>query len=288
MNQKRFKLITVGTDPEVALFDTFNKEYVRSNLFIGGTKHVPILLSDNGHSYSCDNVMAEFTIPPVTNSTQMWNACKFCIKKIDGQLPKHVEIRIVASAVYSNEQLDDPQANEFFCEPDYNGWTGDINEKPQPNTNLRSAGGHIHLGVERWDGNELTYEDKCEIIRMCDIFLGLGSVIYDNTEASKKRKELYGQAGAFRPKNYGVEYRSLGNFFLRDSKYMDWIFKSLEEGFKFLDSNIIAGDKYRNVEKTINAQDRTKSLKLMRKYNVPLFSMVNSKIEVIKNQEVVV
>ena len=46
---------------------------------------------------------------------------------------------------------------------------------------------------------------------MLDVYLGLDSLTYDK---DVERRELYGKAGAFRPKEYGVEYRVLSNAWL--------------------------------------------------------------------------
>ena len=55
-----------------------------------------------------------------------------------------------------------------------------------------------------------------------DLFLGCPSIILDK---DNKRRELYGKAGAYRNKPYGVEYRTLSNFWLTSSKLMQWVYK---------------------------------------------------------------
>jgi hypothetical protein len=52
------------------------------------------------------------------------------------------------------------------------------------------------------------------------MFLGLWSVIRD---PDTKRRELYGKAGAFRFKPYGVEYRVLSNFWLHTPDRMEYV-----------------------------------------------------------------
>ena len=48
---------------------------------------------------------------------------------------------------------------------------------------------------------------------MMDLCVGTYMCIIDPPEASRRR-ELYGKAGAFRPKSYGVEYRTPSNSWL--------------------------------------------------------------------------
>src|SRR3546814_9474953 len=45
---------------------------------------------------------------------------------------------------------------------------------------------------------------------------------------------MYGAAGAFRTKPYGVEYRVLSNAWLKDSKLMSWVYKNTILGFNAL------------------------------------------------------
>lgn len=47
-----------------------------------------------------------------------------------------------------------------------------------------------------------------------DILVGVPSVIMDTDPTSLARKQLYGKAGRFRNTKYGIEYRTLGNFWL--------------------------------------------------------------------------
>ena len=42
------------------------------------------------------------------------------------------------------------------------------------------------------------------------------------------RKKLYGKAGAYRPKPYGLEYRSLSNFWVFDDKLIRWVWRNTE------------------------------------------------------------
>ena len=43
------------------------------------------------------------------------------------------------------------------------------------------------------------------------------------------RRELYGRAGEFRMKSYGLECRQLGSFFLSDFRYIEWVWEGVEK-----------------------------------------------------------
>ena len=92
-----------------------------------------------------------------------------------------------------------PEAQMFGCEPDFDAWRECVNEKPcADDKNLRSAGGHIHVG------SDLAISNPVAVIRAMDLFLGVPSTQLD---AGTLRRELYGKAGCFRAKSYGAEYQ---------------------------------------------------------------------------------
>ena len=87
-----------------------------------------------------------------------------------------------------------PEAQMFGCEPDFDAWRECVNEKPcADDKNLRSAGGHIHVG------GDLAINNPVAVIRAMDLFLGVPSTQLD---AGTLRRELYGKAGCFRAKRY--------------------------------------------------------------------------------------
>src|SRR3546814_17499888 len=70
-----------------------------------------------------------------------------------------------------------------------------------------------------------------KLTKQLDAFLALPSLFYDD---QVKRRSMYGAAGAFRTKPYGVEYRVLSNAWLKDSKLMSWVYKNNILGFNDL------------------------------------------------------
>jgi hypothetical protein len=102
-------------------------------------------------------------------------------------------------------------AVELGCDPDFNAWDhGAANEPPDMFQPLRTAGGHLHIG---WNVDEREHQIKAmALVKQLDCFLGLWSLRLDTNGAL--RRSLYGKAGAFRLKPYGVEYRVLSNFWM--------------------------------------------------------------------------
>ena len=54
-----------------------------------------------------------------------------------------------------------------------------------------------------------------------DYAIGVPSVLIDSDKA---RRRLYGKAGSMRHKPYGVEYRTLSNFWLNSDELTSWVY----------------------------------------------------------------
>lgn len=251
--------VTIGADPEIFLFDTSYNSFRSSIGLIGGSKDVPRKL-DKGIMVQEDNVLVEFNIPPAkTREEFIFNIQSglFQIKKI---LPSPtLELRIQSSAFMPAEELLHPQADEFGCTPDFCAWrNGEVNERPEPPTNgLRSAGGHIHIGFTPSDlakeVNVTTQALNQEIVKLCDLYLGVPSIVMDR---DLHRRQLYGKAGAFRSKSYGVEYRTLSSFWLESIDKIDWAFTQTKRVLdKAADALFVNDDLGKRVQHIINTAD---------------------------------
>lgn len=208
--------ITIGCDPEMFLEDD-KGNIVSAEGLIGGTKEKPRPISDKGHEVQEDNIMVEFNVPPSTTSDEFINNINFVKNYLVDYVGQYnLKLNYLASSLISKEHLQTKQAKTFGCEPDFNVYLQDINTPPKSSTQLRSCGGHIHVGYENPD--ILTSEN---IIRAMDLFLGLPSVWLD---PDSKRRLLYGKAGSFREKPFGIEYRTLSNFWIKDNQSIKWAF----------------------------------------------------------------
>ena len=211
----------LGCDPEIFLKDAAGG-LVASCGLIGGTKEAPRPLPIGaGYAVQEDNVAIEFNTPPASSSDEFVNhintAMTYLRNEIAGQ---GLVFGTESAALFPKHQLMHPAALVFGCDPDYNAWTRQTNPRPKAeDETLRSAGGHIHIG----DIGDLSPDDMVLIIKLMDLYAGVPSVLMDN---GIKRKELYGKRGAFRPKPYGIEYRTLSNFWVFESRLVDWAWKA--------------------------------------------------------------
>ena len=224
--------ITLGADPE--LFLKQGDEIISAEGLIGGTKHEPKMISDEGHAIQEDNIMIEFNIPPsetkesfVANINHVLEYLTILAKQQDCTLS------IVASSVIDKKYLQTEQATMFGCDPDFNVYIKDINTPPDAKSNLRTAGGHIHVGFTNKDNNQEISE---LLVYAMDATLGLESI---NLDKDDRRREMYGNAGSFRFKEYGIEYRTLSNFWIQNDELKEWAYTKTLEAIELVNSGLI-------------------------------------------------
>ena len=208
----------IGCDPEIFVKDKLGLRSIIDR--IGGTKEMPRPLTKLGDGFAVqeDNVAMEFNIPAAASKEEFVNsvvtARQFLASLVYDQYGWFLSQE--SAAIFPEEELKHPSARVFGCDPDYNAWTGERNPVPRsPDKRLRSCGGHVHIGAE------LTNEEKDKVIQAMDFYAGVPSIIMDSGE---QRKQLYGKAGACRHKSYGVEYRTLSNFWIFEPKLIGWVY----------------------------------------------------------------
>lgn len=254
------KLLKVGTDCE--LFVARNGEVIPIIGLLGGTKDAPIpVLGGQGFAVQEDNVLAEFNVPPADNEKEFAEN----VGKMMGYLnhwakEKDLNLIVKASHNFPLEKLQHPQALTFGCEPDFDVWMRRPNPKPvcpKEMQGLRTAGGHIHVSFTE-DGNpeySPQIEDIEVLVRMMDFYLGAPSYFMDQ---DRDRTKLYGKPGAFRFKDYGFEYRTLSNFWLKDP---GWVFRMVSRVFDDYNSgnsgSIVRASRVTNYLRTKGAGDKT-------------------------------
>jgi len=215
--------LKLGCDPEVFLTD-LHGQLIASCGKIGGTKAAPMPLPlGEGYCVQEDNVAMEFNIPAANRVEEFVESIGKTLKFLNDGVKESYGFTIgeLASADFPDKELQHPAAQEFGCDPDFNAWTGKKNPRPRaPSPNLRSCGGHVHIG---YNVKELGDDSPQRVVRCMDLFLGVPSVLMDKDE---KRKQLYGKRGAYRVKPYGVEYRTLSNFWIFNPRLRQWVWEN--------------------------------------------------------------
>jgi len=212
---------SIGSDGELMVYDQHGN--LKSAIgTVQGSKETKLDLG-NGHFAFYDNVLAECNLAPAESEKQFLNNIRDCYQRYAKAIYPN---RLVpqASAKYPAAELDHPDAKAFGCSPSYNAYS--VSQTPPVHcdeaSNFRTGGGHIHLG-----GQGILQDDwgKIWVVRMMDLFLSVPSIFIDWDPTSTARRKLYGAPGDHRPTDYGVEYRSISNFWLISPEYASLIYR---------------------------------------------------------------
>lgn len=250
---------TIGTDIEGFLSEKKTGLFTSAIPVIPGTKESPVKLPSGG-LLSYDNVACEFATPVATNEQEFVDMVKTTLKETVAMIPRNLRLNLTASALFPEKELEHPVAKIFGCDKDYNVWLKRANPKPKcPDLpTLRTAGLHVHVGAECIKKGHASLDAQIAFTRMLDINLGISSVLLDNSKMSVQRRLLYGKSGAFRPKPYGIEYRTLSNFWLKSKNLVSLIYKFTRDTMNLFSNEIygLLDDVSGNiVQETINGND---------------------------------
>lgn len=216
--------ILVGADPE--LFVMNNKEaLVNAHGMVKGTKRDPQPVEFG--AVQVDGMALEFNIVPARNKEEFLHNIQAVRNTLQEMIGVNDYSLIEAPSVRFPRHIMESatrEALELGCEPDFNAWMmGDVNPSPNPNTNLRTGAGHVHIGwTEGMERDFIPHQMDCiDLVKQLDCSLGIHSILWDD---DGERRKLYGNAGAYRVKPYGVEYRVLSNSWLRDPKLIEHVY----------------------------------------------------------------
>jgi hypothetical protein len=258
-------LFTIGTDTELFAHNKNNGQMISLCGKIGGSKDKPLQIKElpRGYCVQEDNVSLEFNIPPATSEFEFTESIAAMMMRV-GLILKEMGLSVsaMASASFAKSELTHPNALIFGCEPDYSAWTMSENPKPAcDDPTFRTAGGHVHVGT---DANMI------QAVKWMDLYLGVPSVIMDKSEGAAERRQLYGKAGAMRPKPYGFEYRVLSNFWVFKRELTNWVYNNTLHAVAHSKSDMPEELNDRIVN-CINNSDTVEALKIVSKYRIPHF-----------------
>ena len=224
--------VILGSDPELFLVDASGNLKSAVGL-IGGSKELPRpVLNRAGFAVQEDNVAVEFNIPPSRSRQDFIDNLSTMISFLENEVGKMgLKLAIKPSGRFPREQLDNDQARLFGCDADFNAWTMEQNPKPMcDDDTFRTCGGHVHFTSKL---------PLVQVIRAMDLFLGVPAVLLDD---DTERRRLYGGAGCYRATRYGGEYRTLSNFWLRNTDMMGWVWDRTEYALNFVKNNVELDD----------------------------------------------
>lgn len=252
------EVLTLGADPEMFAVD--EKGSLKNVIGrIGGNKRNPLPVG-GGFFVQEDNVALEFNVPTATskkdfvrNITTGVEHCKQALAKVN------LHMHIAGSVRMPEEELNAPGSFDFGCNPFLDAWTF---EKPKAldasmlvNPYDRFAAGHVHIGIPRINKDPFL---RAYWARVLDVFLAAPALFWMNDEELEQervRRTMYGKAGSYRPKDYGIEYIVLSNFWIKDAARIGAVWDAIESAYHG-GSPSTNGPRYGNQLKEISDQLR--------------------------------
>lgn len=242
--------VTLGCDPE--FFFSSRGEVIGSEKILPqtGLKYDPNkdkTGNDGAHTtlpgseshIIIDGVQAELNPRPNTCRANLGNEIGACFRKLYKDLQasgKSVDVDFTPLVKITQKELDSlsEKSKTFGCAPSTNVYkkADEAQIKVDPKKYLkRSAGGHIHLGWHAgyWGGGKDTPKMKDVLsnadvlVPILDLVVANTCVLVDRNPGNKERRVNYGRVGEFRLKEYGMEYRTLSNFWLRSYQLMSLV-----------------------------------------------------------------
>lgn len=191
-----FRILSLGSDPELILTDSSGSPVSAVGLFerTASARLYP------------DNVLAEFSHKPVPMHRFASHITTVMSELSSTLSAKGLSYTVgQCQATYSDDQLSVPEAHAIGCSPFSNAYNLGVNSVPRPYTdNNRYAGGHLHIG---YDTETLPPH---LLVQLLDEHL----LPLDPNHGKTARSDFYGAPGSYRQKPYGLEYRSLSNWWL--------------------------------------------------------------------------
>lgn len=220
--------LLVGADPEVFVKNPGGK-VVSAHGLIPGTKSTPYCVEKG--AVQVDGMAAEFNIDPASTEDEFSEGIFHVLNTLDTMLGENSVF--ISPSVFFKENYLKRQPEESVimgCDPDFNAYTGKENVPPPEGSLMRSGAGHVHIGwTEGHDIQDPMHFDACMMLaRQLDWFLGVPSLLFDTCD---DRRKQYGMCGAFRPKPYGMEYRTLSNCWLKNSQLVRWVYRNSVSAF---------------------------------------------------------
>jgi len=233
--------VTLGCDPEFFFSGSKGKTTGAEKVLPeNGITYTPGTAHYDG-SYTCrgdvkeskiviDGVQAELNPRPNTCRANLGNEISACFRDLHKALEaqgKGIGVNFMPLVKISQKELDSlsEKSKTFGCAPSTNIYThaeSKITVNPKKYLK-RSAGGHIHLGNNGSAQVKKTLENVEEMVYMLDIIVGNTCVLIDRNPNNVERRKVYGRAGEHRSKPYGLEYRTLSNFWLQSYQLMSLV-----------------------------------------------------------------
>ncbi len=262
----------IGADPEIFLQDIGGRGRFRGawGVTMGTKRHPDHLPYPAIGQVQVDGFALEFNTHPTGSQKDFVEQIAVCKRAIKTHLLTRMGLKF---AIESTVEFDEEEWREapyinrqLGCDPDYSAYTLALNPTPNERVTFRTAAGHIHIG---W-GSRFRIDN--DFIKVCagvakemDATLGLASILFD---PDTKRRSLYGKAGAFRPKPYGVEYRVLSNRWIKNDALSGYVYRLSFLAIKrLMDKDSVHTEEVQDI---INSDDKARAHDFLVNTHCPL------------------
>lgn len=185
---------------------------------VGGTKAKPLKVprSKVGTTYQEDGAALELGMEPCAAHEFRFRAYDSFLEGQAFAAKRGLDLVLASSHEFSSELLAAaPEASVLGCSPDFNAWERGHRRPIMDVTtmkNTRFTGGHLHFSYDVDNVKVPTWA----IVQMLD---ALALPFWENYNAKEQgaRYEFYGKPGLYRPKPYGLEYRTPHNSWIMGS-----------------------------------------------------------------------
>jgi hypothetical protein len=243
--------VLLGADPEVFMMQA--GKFISAHGMIQGDKEQPFPVKDG--AVQVDGMALEFNIDPADSEATFVANIDSVMAQLKDMVPDH-EVVVTPVAHFGSEyiQAQPMEARELGCDPDYNAYTERENSPPNEELPFRTGAGHVHIGwTQGMNVRDPMHFSSCiSIIKQLDFHLGLVSLLYDD---ETQRRAMYGAAGAFRPKPYGVEYRTLSNAWLASPELTAWVWRASQAAVSSVMAGSNLSEQYGDIQTIINNSD---------------------------------
>jgi len=195
---------------------------------LGGEKGNPQTCEHGGYLEDC--VAFEINPEPVPYSGDLNESAGLfarnihhCLRAVNVKAQElKLKTKLQSSMLFPASELLHPDAQVSGCSASYDAWS--LTRTSPPNlaeTRWRFASGDIHVG---WPNpNEWGKFARVNVARVLDLVFYSAMVAYTEKD---ERANSYGKPGIHRPTPYGVEYKSVSNFWMTSQAGCKWAYKS--------------------------------------------------------------
>lgn len=235
-------MFLIGADPE--FFVRKGDDFISGHTFRCGTKKKPFKTK---HGFvQVDGLALEANVPPSASRVDFIQNVLGVIGDLNDIVrAKGCEIIAQPTVTFPQKYIRElpPHVRELGCNPDFNAYTKGMNDAPDGRVSFRTGAGHIHVGwTAGKDAEDILHFEACaDLARMMDYFVGLRTLKFDD---DNQRRELYGKAGAFRPKPYGMEYRVPSSKWCTSEALMGEVYDAAIAAIELANAGVDLDDKY--------------------------------------------